>query len=370
MNVIVTGANGFIGRNLVLALNSSGISAIEIHTGSTRKDLTNGILEADAVVHLAGINRPVDPAEFHVGNVGFTEDLLGAISNLKPTLPVIFTSSIQAELDNEYGKSKYLAEQCFSRYADNHQSPSLIFRLPNVFGKSARHNYNSVVATFCHNLTHGLPLNVHDPSRVLNLVHVDDVVAAIKTALFNPIPGLNFGTVEPVYNISLGSLRDTLTEFWSRRIELAIGDVGTGLSRALYSTLLSYAPPESFTYPLKPHADDRGRFAEFLRSQSSGQVSFFTAKPGVTRGGHYHHTKLEKFLVVQGSALLRLSNVVTGEVVEITATADRPVAVEPPPGWAHNITNIGSDELIVLLWANEVFNPNAPDTYSFDLGAP
>jgi UDP-2-acetamido-2,6-beta-L-arabino-hexul-4-ose reductase len=370
MNILVTGARGFIGWNLVLALNSLGIRAIEFHTDSTRKDLTNALLDADAVVHLAGINRPADPTEFHVGNVGFTKELLDAISNLKPKLPVIFTSSIQAELDNEYGRSKYLAEQCISRHAESHQSTALIFRLPNVFGKWARPNYNSVVATFCHNLTHGLSLNVHDAARELNLVYVDDVVTAIQNALRNPIPGLNHGTVEPVYKVSIGALRDTLTEFWSRRSELTIGDVGSGLSRALYSTLLSYAPPESFTYPLNPHADDRGRFAEFLRSQSSGQVSFFTAKPGVTRGGHYHHTKLEKFLVVQGSALLRLKNVVTGEVVEINANADRPLVVEPPPGWAHDITNTGSNELVVLLWANEVFNPNAPDTYSFDLGAP
>jgi UDP-2-acetamido-2,6-beta-L-arabino-hexul-4-ose reductase len=369
MNVLVTGSRGFIGRNLTLALNTSGYRVIEIHSGWAREELTKAVLKADAVVHLAGINRPVNTGDFHSGNVGFTEQLLKELSCLKPTVPTIFASSIQAELENEYGKSKLLAEQCFERHAKANHSSALIFRLPNVFGKWSRPNYNSVVATFCHNLTRGLPLTVHDPDRELNLIYVDDVVAAIKTGLCNPLPGLSYRVVDPVYKIKIGGLHDTLTDFWSRRNELEIGDVGTGLSRALYSTLLSYAPPECFTYPLRPHADARGRFAEFLRSQSSGQLSFFTAKPGITRGGHYHHTKLEKFLVVQGSAKLRLRNLISGELVEITAVAERPVVVEPPPGWAHDITNIGNDELIVLLWANEVFNPNAPDTYSFDLGA-
>jgi UDP-2-acetamido-2,6-beta-L-arabino-hexul-4-ose reductase len=367
MRILVTGSRGFIGKNLVFGLNNTGHCAIEIHSGSTPSELASGLREAEAVVHLAGINRPTNPDEFQSGNVGFTEHLLNEVAKYNATLPTIFASSIQAELDNDYGKSKRLAEECFLRHATRHQSSSVIFRLPNVFGKWCRPNYNSVVATFCHNLTHDLPLQVVDANRQLSLVYIDDVVEAIKTTILTTMPGARYGTVDPVYTISVGKLRNVLSEFWSRRPELSIGEVGTGLERALYSTLVSYAPKGSFTYPLTQHVDARGRFSEFLRSGSSGQVSFFTAKPGITRGGHYHHTKLEKFLVVQGSARFRLKHVVSNEEVELFTSGDQPKVVEPPPGWAHDVTNIGDNELIVLLWANEVFDSTRPDTFSFNL---
>jgi UDP-2-acetamido-2,6-beta-L-arabino-hexul-4-ose reductase len=367
MRILVTGSRGFIGKNLVLALNTSGHDTIELHSDSTPEDLRIGLLEAEAVVHLAGINRPTNPDEFHIGNVEFTERLLSEVAKCNASLPTIFASSIQAELENDYGKSKRKAEECFLRHATKHRSSSLIFRLCNVFGKWCRPNYNSVVATFCHNLTHGLPLQVVDATRQLSLVYIDDVVEAIKGAILNPMPDARYGTIDPVYTITVGELRDVLSEFWSRRPALSIGEVGTGLQRALYSTLISYAPTGAFAYPLTPHVDARGRFSEFLRSSSSGQVSFFTASPGITRGGHYHHTKLEKFLVVQGSARFRLRHVVSNEVVELFASGHQPKVVEPPPGWAHDVTNIGDNELIVLLWANEVFDSSRPDTFTFNL---
>jgi len=269
---------------------------------------------------------------------------------------------MQAETDSPYGASKLAAEQVLLEHHHSVRAPLTIFRLPNVFGKWSWPNYNSVVATFCHNVARDLPIDVHDPRTVLSLVYVDDVIAAFLRCLDGE-PAELFGRVEPVYSVTLGELAARIREFRSCRETLAIGPVGSGLCRALYATYVSYLPPELFSYDLRKYEDSRGRFVEFLKPADGGQFSFFTAHPGVTRGGHYHHSKTEKFLVTSGQALFKFRNLLTGERFEIRTTGDRPQVVETVPGWVHDITNVGDTEMTVMLWANEVFDRAKPDTY-------
>jgi UDP-2-acetamido-2,6-beta-L-arabino-hexul-4-ose reductase len=365
MNVLITGSKGFIGRNLVARIAALGHHVLEVTSNSTKAQIVESVRAADAVFHLAGANRPAIESDYVRVNVGFTETLLACIEIEHCGIPVHLASSIQADLSNPYGESKRLAERAVSQHCDKTKSSGSIFRLPNVFGKWCRPNYNSVVATFCYNITHGLELEVHNPDHKLNLVYIDDVVDCMIRTLDCIEPGCHFRTVEPIYSITVGELKATLEHLWTAREQLRVLDVGTGFNRALYSTLISYAKPESMCYPIKRHVDNRGAFAEFLRFNASGQISYFTANPGITRGGHFHHTKLEKFLVVRGQATFRMRNIDTGESFKVIVCASNPTVVETAPGWAHEITNTGTEELLVLLWANEVFDPNSPDTVPY-----
>lgn len=365
MRVLVTGADGFIGKNLLVHLREAGIETIPFTRGMSAEDLHAAIEQVEFVFHLAGINRPKDTGEFKTGNAGLTEQLCDAIRRSGRPLPVLYTSSIQAELENPYGSSKREAEAALARLARETPAPVYIYRLPNVFGKWSRPNYNSAVATFCHNVAHGLPITINDPSANIRLVYVDDVVDSFLAALKLRPQGLQQMQVAPEYAITVGQLADTLRGFKDRRDSLVVDRVGTGLTRALYATYLSFLPTDQFSYTVPVYADPRGRFVEMLKTEDSGQVSFFTAGPGVTRGGHYHHSKNEKFLVIQGKASFKFRHIVSGEEYELFTDGAKPEIVVTVPGWSHDITNVGDNEMIVMLWANEIFDRQRPDTVTY-----
>lgn len=360
--IAVTGSGGFLGSNLVTRLGELSLSVIAVPHETPAAALGPLLGPADAVVHLAGVNRPRDEAEFASGNEAMTERLLAALRLGGRPVPVLYASSIQAELDNPYGRSKLGAERLVEAYGEDTSAPTCILRLPNVFGKWCRPNYNSVVATFCHNISHGLPISISDPARVLQLVYVDDVVERVVAVLKDPAAAGRRPAVEPIYEISLGALAEQLQRFRDSRTTLVTGAVGKGLLRALHATYLSYLEPEDFAYPLTAHTDPRGTFVEMLRTPDAGQFSYFTAHPGVTRGGHYHHSKTEKFLVLHGRARFGFRHILSGRTFETVCSGDEPQVVETVPGWAHDITNIGTDTMVVLLWANEVFDRDRPDT--------
>lgn len=363
MRVLVTGADGFVGRNLRVALSEVPDREVLAVTRSTGEPgLRAAVATADAVIHLAGVNRPEDPAEFAHVNAGFTSRLCEVLRDAGRPVPIAFASSIQADRDNAYGRSKLAAEESLRRHAREAGAPVAIYRLPNVFGKWCRPNYNSAVATFCHNLARGLPIRVDDAAAIVRLVYVDDVVAELKRFLSDPVSRDGIVGVTPEYTTTVGELARQLAAFAEVRHSLVTDRVGEGLVRALYATYVSYLPPAAFSYPVPRHGDARGAFVEMLKTKDSGQFSYFTAHPGVTRGGHYHHSKTEKFLVVQGKARFRFRHIVSGETHELVTEAGKPEIVESIPGWAHDITNVGDGELAVMLWANEIFDRARPDT--------
>lgn len=365
--VLVTGANGFIGKNLVVRLRELPRFAVaQFVRGEAPEALPGLLAQVDAVVHLAGENRPSDEAAFAQVNTGLTEALCNALAAEQRRsgrqLPLVLASSAQAERDNSYGKSKLAAEQAVQKLCAASGHPAFIFRLPGVFGKWCKPNYNSVVATFCHNIARGLPIQINDLAAHLQLVYVDDVVSSFIAALDTPATGLMRSEVAPIYATTLGDLAQQISAFGDCRTSLMSERVGTGLVRALYATYVSYLPNDRFSYEVQQHADPRGVFVEMLKTPDSGQLSYFTAHPGITRGGHYHHTKTEKFLVIKGTGLYRFRHLLTDERFELTTSGDKPQVVDTIPGWVHDITNVGDDEMVVMLWANEVFDRANPDT--------
>lgn len=364
MKVLVTGPEGFIGKNLIVRLGElPNFEVIKFVRGNSVEILRSQLLNADAIIHLAGENRPKDPNDFKIGNTQFTNMLCNLLTELKLKLPILFSSSTQAIESNDYGISKSLAEKSIENYSKLSGSSACIYRLPGVFGKWCKPNYNSVVATFCYNIAHDLPIKVNDANKLLSLVFVDDVIDSFINWLHKPFEsGLSRNTISPEYKIKLGDLSKLIEGFPKSRKSLTSEKVGTGLLRALYSTYISYLPPSKFKYSIPYHPDKRGVFVEMLKTVDSGQFSFFTAHPGVTRGGHYHHTKTEKFLVIKGNACFRFRHLLTSEVFSLDATGETPTIVETIPGWIHDITNNGDDDLIVMLWANEIFDHDRPDT--------
>lgn len=365
--ILVTGSRGFIGQNIVFRLSERGdIDVLRFDRSDDISKLPELIAVADAVVHLAGENRPENEHAFSVGNTELTQTLCDIVlaehKRRGRHVPIILASSIQAERHNPYGRSKLAAEEAVRSLSENTGNPVVVFRLPGIFGKWCRPNYNSVVATFCYNIAHDLPIRINDPTASLRLSYVDDLADVLLLALDQPSEGMKFIEVYPEYQITLGELADLLGEFEAGRKELRVGRVGTGLVRALYATYLSYLPPSRFAYKVPLHGDARGVFVEMLKTTDSGQFSYFTAHPGITRGGHYHHTKSEKFLVIQGEALFRFRQLLTNETVEIKTSGVAPQVVETIPGWSHDVTNTGSTDLVVMLWANEVFDHDRPDT--------
>ena len=373
MRVLVTGANGFIGKNLQMHLRELGGAESDVEivpfTREHRESDFLGLLEGvDWVFHLAGINRPEDPSEFVTGNAGLTQALCNAIKESGCKIPVVYTSSIQVDRDNDYGTSKRAAEDALLELNQSTGCPVYIYRLPNVFGKWARPNYNSAVVTFCHNIARGLPVQINNPDALIQLVYIDDVVASFVGLLGGVEQPTPFAEVEPVYQITVGELSAQLQCFKATRDNLITEPVGTGLTRALYSTYVSYLPPESFTYTVPQHGDERGVFVEMMKTPNAGQFSFFTAHPGITRGGHYHHSKTEKFLVIKGEACFRFRHMLTGEFYELHTSGDKSEIVETVPGWTHDITNEGDSELVCMLWANEIFDRERPDTFACPVG--
>jgi UDP-2-acetamido-2,6-beta-L-arabino-hexul-4-ose reductase len=362
MRIVVTGADGFVGKNLRVRLSECGYDDVVSVTRSTPEvEALDALGTSDFVFHLAGVNRPLRVDEFETGNVGVTEWLSEVLRGTGRPVPVVLSSSTQALLDNPYGRSKRAAEEVLLQYARESGAPVYLLRLTNVFGKWCRPNYNSAVATFCHNLTRGLPVTVHDASAPLTLLYIDDAVSAMLRLLDGASrPG--YVDVGPTYATTVGEVVSVLESFADSRRTLVVPEVGTGLTRALYATYLSYLPPTDFAYGLRRHTDPRGVFVEMLKTRASGQVSYFTAPPGVTRGEHYHHTKTEKFLVVKGKARFGFRHVATGETHEVLVEGEAAQVVETVPGWVHNITNVGDEEMVVMLWANEIFDPERPDT--------
>lgn len=363
MKILLTGASGFIGKNLMVHL--SELKDINVSTFSftdEKQSLEASVKNVDWVIHLAGVNRPETESDFEEGNVTPVEMLCSALRDHNPMAGVILASSIQAGQDNAYGKSKLSAEMVLEKHYRETGSSTKIYRLPNVFGKWCRPNYNSVVATFCHNVCRDIPIEIHDADAELNLVYVDDVIGNFLSALELNEKRFEFVDITPIYNITVGEVAKKIQYYKTSRTASAIEKVGIGFERALYSTYISYLDPEQFSYGLDSHVDERGEFSEILKTKDSGQISYFSAKPGVTRGGHYHHTKTEKFVVVSGEARFSFRQVVTNETHSIEVSSNSLQVVETIPGWAHSITNIGSTDLHVLLWANEVFNPEEPDT--------
>ncbi len=366
-SIVVTGANGFIGKNLVVRLKE--IPNVNISTflrGDHANQLPQLVAQADAVFHLAGENRPSDEDAYEHVNAGLTIALCNAIDQKFQSTglhtPIVLASSTQVELNTPYGRSKLMAEAAAQDLAKNTGNPCVIFRLPGVFGKWCKPNYNSVVATFCHNIARNLPIHISDPTTSLRLVYVDDVVSALLGAMESPVSGCIQSQVEPEYITTLGELNNQICAFTDCSTTLITERVGTGFLRALYATYVSNLPNEKFSYRLTQHLDQRGVFVEMLKTPDSGQFSYFTAHPGITRGGHYHHTKTEKFLVIKGKALFRFRHLLTSELVELRTSGDVPEVVDTIPGWVHDITNVGSDEMVVMLWANENFDLESPDT--------
>lgn len=365
MRVLVTGANGFIGKNLLVHLRERQIEAVLFTREMHGQELAAALQGVDFVFHLAGVNHPKDTSEFAAGNTGLTEQLCDLIRASGRPTPVLYTSSIQAEASNPYGTSKRAAEEALVALQKETGSPIYLYRLPNVFGKWSRPNYNSAVATFCHNIANDLPIQINDPSASVSLVYIDDVIKDFLR-LSNDRPlGVHWPEITPVYKITVGELADQIRLFRTSRESMISEAVGTGLTRALYSTYLSFLRPGQFSYTVPVHADARGRFVEMMKTKDFGQFSFFTAHPGITRGEHYHHSKNEKFLVIQGKAKFGFRHVVSGETCELFVDGDKPEIVETVPGWSHNITNIGDVEMIVMLWANEIFDRQHPDTIAY-----
>lgn len=363
MHVVVTGAEGFIGRNLMVRLRERPEFTAAGIDLDTPQELRNAALAAaHVVVHLAGVNRPQSPEEYAAGNAGATETLCAELRALRRPVPVVFSSSAQAILDNPYGVSKRNAEVAIAAYAGEAGVGYAILRLWNVFGKWAKPHYNSAVATFCHNISRDLPVEVHEASAALRLVYVDDVVDAIIALISDGVPTAGEVKIGPVHETTVGEVLAMIQSFAAVRQTREIPRVGGGLARQLYATYLSYLPSEDFSYPITAHHDPRGMFVELLRTADSGQFSVFTAHPGVTRGGHYHHTKNEKFFVVQGRARFGFRDLRDGTYRELTVDASVQQIVETVPGWSHDVTNIGHDLLIVVLWANEAFDSARPDT--------
>jgi len=367
MNVLVTGANGFIGKNLIIHLNELEIHSLIYTRENSIQDLSDLIKKSDFIVHLAGENRPIDEKDFDTVNAGLTSLICNEIRLIEKNIPIILASSTQAEHDNSYGKSKLNAEIAIKNLANDTGNSVYTYRLPGVFGKWCKPNYNSVVSTFCHNISHDIPIQINNPSFELNLVYIDDVVEEFVRIIQGRQGDKKELSVQPEYKIKLGDLAAQIELFRESRDSLITEKVGSGLIRKLYSTYVSYLSPENFSYSIPAYTDERGIFAEMLKTQENGQFSFFTIEPGLTRGGHYHHSKTEKFMVIKGTACFKFRHIITNETYEIITNDNQPTIMDTAPGWSHNITNIGTSKLIAMLWASEVFDKNHPDTIEYEV---
>ena len=355
MKILVTGAGGFIGKNLIATLKAtSRHEVLEYHHATGLETLEKFCRDCEFVFHLAGVNRPKNPDEFTTGNENFTAELVKFLKCADNVCPIVFASSIQAELDNPYGRSKFAAEEILSARS----ARTVIYRLPNVFGKWCRPNYNSAIATFCFNAARGLPLQINDPAREMELVYIDDVIKEFLHVLNGQEPQ-SIST----YKKNLQELADLIQSFPKCRADLSIPDQTDTLTEKLYATYQSYLPEDNFAYVLTMHKDERGSFSEFVRSNGQGQFSANVIKPHVTKGNHWHHSKHEKFFVVAGEGVIRFRQINSDKVFEYKVSGERHEVVEIPPGYTHNIENTGETDMTVIIWANENFNPDAPDTY-------
>jgi len=369
MKILITGAKGFVARNLIVELNNQNYNDIYEYDIDTEPSLLEHYCEeADFVFHLAGVNRPKHEAEFMDGNFGFTSVLLDTLKKYNNSCPVMISSSIQAGLDNPYGNSKKAGEDLLISYGNETNAKILVYRFPNIFGKWCRPNYNSAVATFCNNIANDLPIKVNDPSAIMNLVYIDDVVEELINALKGEENRKgDFCEVSLSYKVTLGEIVALIKSFKENRNTLNVPNMGNPFERKLYSTYLSYLPTNQFSYPLKMKVDDRGSFTEIIRTMDRGQFSVNIAKPGITKGNHWHHSKNEKFLVVSGRGLIRFRNLNTEEIIDYFVSGDKMEMVDIPTGYIHCITNIGDTDLVTFMWVNEPFDSDKPDTYFLEV---
>lgn len=365
MNILITGSNGFIAQNLVAELRNRGYRNLLLcNRDTTEMELETYIEECDFLIHLAGVNRPIDEKEYFTGNVRFTERIVKLLEEKDKKVSIVYSSTLLDTPHRIYGKSKREAERILQKYAHKSGSKLFIFRLPNVFGKWCRPNYNSFIATFCYNIAHGLDIKVNDPETQINLVYIDDVVNRFISCMCEGDSETEvYPEISEVYHTTVGKVVEMILSFKKGRESCDIPNIKNPLEKKLYSTYLSYLEPEDFCYRLKINQDERGSFTEFLHLQDFGQISVNVAKPGIVKGNHWHHTKTEKFLVVKGTAQVCFRHVITNKVIKITVSDKSLVVIDIPVGYTHNIINIGEEELITLMWSNEIFDPNKPDTY-------
>lgn len=365
MKLLITGARGFIGKNLIAELRNRGYDDLYCCDRDTpNEELQQYLSDCKFVFHLAGINRPDNPREFMEGNCDFTTTLIEGLRAQRNCVPVLMTSSIQAELDNPYGISKRAGEEVLIAYGQETGVRVLLYRLPNVFGKWCKPNYNSVIATFCHNIAHDLEIQIDNPDTMMNLVYIDDVVGEFIDGLEGKENRIGETCrVSTTYTATLRWLAQRIRSFKESRSTLMIPDMKNELEKKLYSTYLSYLPEENFSYLLKMNKDTRGSFTEFIKTPERGQISVNILRPGIIKGNHWHHTKNEKFLVVHGKACIQFRKINSKQVLEYHVSSDIMEVVDIPTGYTHNIINEGEDELVTVMWANETFNPDCPDTY-------
>ncbi|ALV21541.1 polysaccharide biosynthesis C-terminal domain-containing protein [Carnobacterium antarcticum] len=365
MKILVTGAKGFIGKNLVAELNNLGYEDIFQFNRDTDWDLLDKYTnECDFVFHLAGVNRPRKEEEFMEGNANFTSQLLELLKKNNNKAPILITSSIQAEQDNHYGKSKRVGEELVSNHEQQTGAKVYVYRLPNVFGKWSKPNYNTVVATYCYNIARNMDIQVNDPNAQLILCYIDDVIKEFTSVLSKQVVRENkFHRISKEYYITLGNLAETIKSFKESRNDLMVPDMENELIKKLYSTYLSFLPENEFSYNLKMNIDQRGSFTEFIKTPNRGQVSINVSKPNITKGNHWHHTKNEKFLVVSGKGQIRFRNIDSDEIIEYNVTGEKLEVVDIPTGYTHSIVNIGETDLVTVMWANELFDKDNPDTY-------
>lgn len=367
--ILVTGANGFVGKNLVAELRNQGHTELYLYNREhSFEDLEHFTKDCDFVFHLAGVNRPLNESEFMEGNLGLTTKLLQLLTKNKNKAPVLITSSIQVEKDNPYGKSKKAGEEELFAHAKETGAKVFVYRLPNLFGKWSKPNYNTVVATYCYNVARNLEIQVNNPNALLELAYIDDVIEEFLRALDGQPTIEDKLCVVPVTNIiELGDLADRIRSFKESRRSLAVPTMSNELTKKLYSTYLSFLPENKFSYDLKMNIDNRGSFTEFLRTPDRGQVSVNISKPGITKGNHWHHTKNEKFLVVSGKGLIRFRNIDSEEIIEYYVNGEKLQVVDIPTGYTHSIVNVGETDLVTVMWVNESFDSEKPDTHYLEV---
>lgn len=369
MNILVTGSSGFIGKNLISELKNRKFENVLEYNRNTSDDLLEKYCkQADFVFNLAGVNRPKENSEFISGNFNFTKKLLETLKKFNNTCPVMLSSSTQAVLNNPYGESKKAGEDLLISYAEETGAKILIYRFPNVFGKWCRPNYNSAIATFNHNIAHGLPIQVNDPTITMNLVYIDDLVNELIGQLEKESDSDGYYCEVPLtYSKSLGEIVELIYSFKETRIDKSIPNMSDSFIKKLYSTYLSYLPKNEFSYDLKMNKDERGSFTEFIKTLDRGQISVNISKAKITKGNHWHHTKNEKFLVVSGEGVIRFRNIHTSEIIEYYVSGNKLQVLDIPVGYTHNIENIGDVDLVTIMWANEAFDSEKPDTYFLEV---
>ncbi len=369
MKVLVTGSNGFIGKNLIAELkNNQDIEVMAYHRGINDETLSDYCQKADFVFHLAGVNRPETDAEFVEGNVNLTEKILRLLKQHNNACPVMLSSSSQAELNNPYGESKQAGEELVFNHGAEMNAPVFVYRFPNVFGKFSRPNYNSVIATFCHKIARNEAIQINDPNAQLNLVYIDDVIKELVNALNGKANKVgDFCEVQTVHQKNLEDIANLIHSFKESRQNKSVPNMDDPFTKKLYSTYLSFLPEDAFKYPLKMNVDERGSFTEFLKTKDRGQVSVNVSKPGITKGNHWHHTKNEKFLVVSGKGVIRFRKINSDEIIEYFVSDQVLEVVDIPVGYTHNIENLGETDMVTIMWVNEIFDPENPDTYFMEV---